>query len=168
MNFTLTDAWIWMGWNIQKIPCGFSIHVVACKFGSSFSLQVLDRNCRVRMKEPFDKHFVFSQKSLFLYILIVKFLTLLENTLLIFKVWSTFGRCLWQLYNKAMKLMHGSNVSRLLRFRNIKPKNKMIIEGVEIVSTRLIIILFLSEILCFCIISLVSFWAFLKTYFYSK
>lgn len=34
-----------MGWNIQKIPSWFSIHVVACKFGSSFSLQVLHVPC---------------------------------------------------------------------------------------------------------------------------
>ncbi|KAK9217813.1 hypothetical protein WN943_006443 [Citrus x changshan-huyou] len=35
-----SDAWLWVGWYIQKMPRGLSIHVVASKPGSSFSIQI--------------------------------------------------------------------------------------------------------------------------------
>ena len=35
-----SDAWLWMGWNFQEIPCGITLYVVACKPGPSLSIQV--------------------------------------------------------------------------------------------------------------------------------
>jgi len=34
------DAWLWMGWHFQKIPGGFTVHVVAFKPCSGVFIQV--------------------------------------------------------------------------------------------------------------------------------
>ena len=39
LNFL--DAWLWMGWYFQKVPCGFSLHVVAFKSCPGVFIQVL-------------------------------------------------------------------------------------------------------------------------------
>lgn len=38
------DAWLWMGWDFQEIPCGFPVHVVAFKPCPSVSIQVFKFN----------------------------------------------------------------------------------------------------------------------------
>jgi hypothetical protein len=40
LSLNILDAWLWMGWYIQKGACGLTLHVVAFKSCSGVSIQV--------------------------------------------------------------------------------------------------------------------------------